>query len=123
MSKKINYNEEKKIIKGEMEIKAEDVVIYYDRHKSELAELIRNKDIVSLVRLLNDIIEWFDKESNVLYYKHNPFCSQNFILLISQIPVLYRVEFVGRLLKNTDYEIIFMKNELFDPVPKKMNKK
>lgn len=103
-------------------MKAEDVIVYHENHKDQITELIQNKDVVSLVRLLHQVIEWFESENNIYYYKHNPFCSHNLILFISKIPVLYRVEFVSKLLKHPQYDVIFMKNDLFDPVPKKMEK-
>ena len=103
-------------------MKAEDVIIYYDKNHEKVIELVQNKDVVSLVNLLHGVIRWFNSETNLLYYQLNPFCSKNLIQFISQVPILYRVEFVSNLLANPSFHIIFTKNELFDPVPRKLEK-
>lgn len=96
-------------------MRAHDVIIYHPEYKNQITELVQNRDIVYMVNILHDVIQWFETETNMLYYQANPFCSENLIRFIAQIPILYRVEFVSKLLANPNYKIIFKKNSIFDP--------
>jgi hypothetical protein len=103
-------------------LKAEDIIVHYVKNRDLVVEMIVNKDIVALKRVMQEVIQWFDIQSNFDYYAANLFCAQNLIQFIGKIPVLYRVEFVSKLLKHPGYEKIFKKTEHFDPVPKKLEK-